>query len=215
MPLTPVVRLTGGDYNGRRVRGASGGTRPATARLRRSIFDRPDVQAALRGPVLDLYAGAGLLGLEALSRGAPQVDFVERDRGGLRRHPGQPGKPRLRSDRARLHCRSAEAALPRLPPGYLLCFADPPYASDATAVLQDLLQRDLLHPDALLLWRRPRERPAPDLLGPGPAGGAARSLVRVDQRRYGGAVLDTFIIAEGVIADGRPGPPEDGRGTTP
>ena len=214
MPLTPIVRLTGGDYNGRRVRGASGGTRPATARLRRSIFDRPDVQAALRGPVLDLYAGAGLLGLEALSRGASQVDFVERDRAAcavIRANLESLGC----GERARLHCRSAEAALPRLPPGYLLCFADPPYASDATAVLQDLLRRDLLHPDALLLWRCPRERPAPDLLAPGAAGGPARSLVRVDQRRYGGAVLDTFIIAEGVIADGRPGPPEGGRGTTP
>ena len=214
MPLTPVVRLTGGDYNGRRVRGASGGTRPATARLRRSIFDRPDVQAALRGPVLDLYAGAGLLGLEALSRGAPQVHFVERDRGAcavIRANLESLGC----GDRGRLHCRSAEAALPRLPPGYLLCFADPPYASDATAVLQDLLRRGLLHPDALLLWRRPRERPAPDRLAPGAAGGPARSLVRVDQRRYGGAVLDTFIIAEGVIADGRAEPPEGGRGTTP
>ena len=67
-------------------------------------------------------------------------------------------------------------------------------------VLQDLLHRALLHRDALLLWRHPRARPAPvDVLGP--------SLVRVDQRRYGDAVLDTFVAADGHAA-----PPEGARG---
>lgn len=199
MPVTPIVRLTGGAHGGRRLRGAAGATRPATARLRRSIFDRPNVQAALGGPVLDLYAGAGLLGLEALSRGAPRVDFVERDRAAcavIRANLESLGG----GPRAELHCRSAERTLAALPPGYMLCFADPPYAVDATPVLRELLRRGLLHPDGLLLWRYPRARPAPvDVLG--------ASLVRVDQRRYGDAVLDTFAAADGHAA-----PPEGGRG---
>ncbi len=211
MAVTPVVRLTGGAHAGRRLRGAAGPTRPATARLRRSIFDRPDVQAALWGPVLDLYAGAGLLGLEALSRGAPRVDFVERDRAAcavIRANLESLGC----GQRADLHCRSAERALAALPPGYTLCFADPPYAADAAAVLRDLVQRALLRRDALLLWRHPRARPAPDLLAPAPAAPGSpyvlpRSLVRVDQRRYGDAVLDTFAAAAGP-----PAPPAGARG---
>ena len=185
MTNSPTVRLTGGDFAGRRVRGAHGATRPATARLRRSIFDRPDVQACLHGPILDLYAGAGLLGLEALGRGAPHVDFVERDRQAcatIRANLHSLGC----DARAAVHCRPVELVLPQLPPGYHLCFADPPYRTDATPVLQDLLSRRLLVPGALLLWRHPANRPAPDPLG---------SLVRADQRRYGDAVLDTYAAA--------------------
>lgn len=187
MPTPPVVRLTGGDFSGRRVRGAHGPTRPATARLRRSIFDRPDVQARLDGPLLDLYAGAGLLGLEALSRGVPHVDFVERDRQACATI-----RENLRSldceDRAGLHCRSVERVLAGLPPGYRLCFADPPYPTDATPALEELLARRLLAPSALLLWRHPSNRPAPDRLG---------LLARADQRRYGDAVLDTYAAPSG------------------
>lgn len=182
MPSAPTVRLTGGDCAGRAVRGAAGSTRPATARLRRSIFDRPDVQERLQGRALDLYAGAGLLGLEALSRGAPAVDFVEHDR---------PACDIIRANlaaldcaqRARIFCRPVERASRRLSPPYHLCFADPPYAHDASADLAALLQDGLLTPDGLLLWRHPWRRPAPERLG---------RLVRQDQRRYGDAVLDTF-----------------------
>jgi 16S rRNA (guanine(966)-N(2))-methyltransferase RsmD len=211
MAVTPVVRITGGVHAGRRLRGAAGATRPATARLRRSIFDRPDVQDALQGPVLDLYAGAGLLGLEALSRGAPRVDFVERDRAACAVIRGN-----LESlgclHRAGLHCRAAERTLATLPPGYTLCFADPPYAVDATDVLRDVLERALLDREALLLWRYPRARAAPAVLtpaaaAPGAAGVGPPSLVRVDQRRYGDAVLDTFVAA----AD-RAAAPAGGRG---
>lgn len=194
MPADPVVRLTGGALRGRRVRGAHGVTRPATARLRRSIFDRPDVQEAVAGPVLDLFAGAGLLGLEALSRDAPRVDFVERDRGAcgvIRDNLASLGC----EDRATLYCRAVEAVLPRLRPGYRLCFVDPPYPVDAAGVVRDLLQRELLREGGVLLWRHPRARLAPPVL-PHDADQGPR-LVRVDQRRYGDAVLDTYLAAAG------------------
>src|SRR6478735_6232268 len=71
------MRLTGGHDRGRRLivpRGAR--TRPTAAKVREAIFN---ILGPPAGPVLDLYAGTGALGLEALSRGAPGAVFVERE----------------------------------------------------------------------------------------------------------------------------------------
>src|SRR5918912_1326417 len=73
------MRLTGGTDRGRKLRAPKGSsTRPTASRVREAIFNilgppPPDA------PVLDLYAGTGALGIEALSRGAPKAVFVERD----------------------------------------------------------------------------------------------------------------------------------------
>src|ERR1051325_7562571 len=77
-----VMRLTGGSDRGRRLRAPRGAqTRPTAAKVREAIFNilgpPPD------GSVLDLYAGTGALGMEALSRGAARAVFVERDRNAL------------------------------------------------------------------------------------------------------------------------------------
>jgi 16S rRNA (guanine966-N2)-methyltransferase len=71
------MRLTGGLDRGRRLiapRGAR--TRPTASRVREALFN---ILGPPPGPVLDLFAGTGALGMEALSRGAPQAVFVERD----------------------------------------------------------------------------------------------------------------------------------------
>jgi 16S rRNA (guanine966-N2)-methyltransferase len=74
------VRIIGGEARGRRLRGPKGDTtRPMTDRAREALFNilGPEVVDAA---VLDLYAGTGSLGLEALSRGADRCVFVESDR---------------------------------------------------------------------------------------------------------------------------------------
>lgn len=176
-----VVRVQGGAQKGRRLKGAAPGTRPATALLRAAIFNRPDVQARLPGRVLDLYAGAGFLGVEALSRGAEAVDFVERDRAAclvIRANVAAVGAQR----RARVLCTDVGRARRRLRPPYDLCFADPPYAVDAHATLE-ALAAEVVAPEGLLLWRLPDRRAAPERLGP---------LARTDLRRYGEAALATY-----------------------
>ncbi len=183
--MSGTVRVATGDFAGRRLVGVVEGTRPATARMRDSIFNRPVVLALTTGRVLDLYAGAGLLGLEALSNGATQVDFVERNRRAcdvVRQNLAALGC----GERAQVLCMPVEGAVARLEPPYDLCFADPPYDVDATATLDALLRSvptGLLQPNGLLLWRYLRSVPGPARIA---------GLARVEERRYGDGVLGTY-----------------------
>ena len=72
------MRVVAGEFGGRRLRAPRGaGTRPTADRVREALFSMlGDVSGAR---VLDLYAGSGALGIEALSRGAASAVFVERD----------------------------------------------------------------------------------------------------------------------------------------
>jgi 16S rRNA (guanine966-N2)-methyltransferase len=75
-----VTRIIGGVAGGRRIAVPPRGTRPTTDRVRESLFNIVTARRDLTGlSVLDLYAGSGALGLEALSRGATSALFVESD----------------------------------------------------------------------------------------------------------------------------------------
>ena len=178
------MRIATGAFAGRRLAAAAAPTRPATARMRESIFNRPDVLAVVTGRVVDLYAGSGLLGLEALSNGARSVDFVERDRAAcdvIRRNLEMLDC----TARARVLCVPVESARTLELP-YDLCFADPPYPDDATQTLVELAEAGLVADQGLLLWRYLRKRPAPPAIG---------DLAQVEERRYGDGVLGTFVPA--------------------
>src|SRR6201987_1279913 len=75
-----VTRIIGGVAGGRRIAVPPRGTRPTTDRVRESLFNVVTARRDIEGmSVLDLYAGSGALGLEALSRGAASALFVESD----------------------------------------------------------------------------------------------------------------------------------------
>ncbi|MGV0834900.1 16S rRNA (guanine(966)-N(2))-methyltransferase RsmD [Mycolicibacterium thermoresistibile] len=75
-----MTRIIAGSFGGRRITVPRTGTRPTTDRVRESLFNLLSARMELAGAaVLDLYAGSGALGLEALSRGAASVLFVESD----------------------------------------------------------------------------------------------------------------------------------------
>ena len=122
------VRIVGGELKGRRLRVPGGGVRPTSDRIREAVFDILAPRRLLGARVLDLYAGTGAFGLEALSRGAVTADFVEGDRAvarALRENIEVLGL----AGRARVH----EANLARIviPAGvegpFDLVFLDPPY----------------------------------------------------------------------------------------
>jgi 16S rRNA (guanine966-N2)-methyltransferase len=117
------VRIIAGTRKGHTIQAPPGrGTRPTSDRVRENIFN-------ILGPideavVLDLYAGSGAMGLEALSRGAAQAVFVERDPDALRAIEQNLDKLRLRGTVLR---RDAVAVLAGENRKYDLVFVDPPY----------------------------------------------------------------------------------------
>jgi 16S rRNA (guanine966-N2)-methyltransferase len=138
-------QVIGGTARGRRLKSPPAGVRPTAAILRRSLFDilGPDVFEAR---VLDLFAGAGSLGVEALSRGASACDFVERDprcaaviRSNLELIKESQGVARSRVD-----CAPVEAWLmrPQTDLGaYDLVMLDPPYGDPGLEKVLTLLAR--------------------------------------------------------------------------
>lgn len=168
-----------GAAGGRRLAVPPRGTRPTSDRVREAVFSALQARLDLQGTrVLDLYAGSGALGLEALSRGAAHVRFVESDRRAaavLRRNVDALGLPG-----AEVSTATVAAVLhggPGLP--YDVVLADPPYTLDETAVdgmLDGLARGGWLGPGALVVVERSARAMPPTW----PDG-----VVAVTEKRYG------------------------------
>ena len=123
------VRIVAGDLRGRRlVAPPAATTRPTTDKVREAVFNAlASLDAVVDARVVDLYAGSGALGIEALSRGAAHCTFVERDRAAVRAIDENIAALGLR-DRTRVVVADGIASAPQLPAD--LVFADPPYGFD-------------------------------------------------------------------------------------
>lgn len=170
-----MTRIIAGAARGRRLAVPGRGTRPTSDRVRESLFSSLDSAHLAAGTswsqevVLDLYAGSGALGLEALSRGARAAVLVERSRAALPdlranvAGVGLPGAHVVAADVARLAGQPAPAGAASV------VFADPPYdvAGDVLqAQLAALLAAGWIAPGAIVVV----ERPARDGQSPLPAG---------------------------------------------
>jgi 16S rRNA (guanine966-N2)-methyltransferase len=142
-----VTRIVAGTAGGRQLAVPRRGTRPTSDRVREALFSAVEAVLDLAGTrVLDLYAGTGALGLEALSRGAGHALLVESDGGAvsvLRRNVSALGLSGAEVRQGRV------ATVLSTPPSspFDLVFSDPPYALLATALTSDLV--------ALVGWTRP------------------------------------------------------------
>ena len=121
------MRVVGGSAKGHRLKGAVvPGVRPTSERARSAIFNVLSPWQLQDSRVLDLFAGTGSLGIEALSRGAAWADFVERNR-----RQCQVLQANLETtgfgEQSRAHCAEAGKVLPSLPGPYELILLDPPY----------------------------------------------------------------------------------------
>jgi 16S rRNA (guanine966-N2)-methyltransferase len=178
------VRIVGGRFRGRALIAPSGrAIRPTADRLRQTIFDilaHAYGDPVVNARVLDLFAGTGALGLEALSRGAAWCLFVDNDaaaRGLIRRNVealGLTGRTRVyRRDATRL------GPLGNLAP-FTLAFADPPYAQGlGEAALASAAAGGWLTPGALAVL----EEAATSEIAPVPG------FVLLETRRIGGSAV--------------------------
>lgn len=134
------MRIIGGEFSGRRLKSIDRpGLRPTTDRVRESVFNMLAARIDFDGAsVLDLYAGTGALGIEALSRGAARCVFVERDR-----RVSEVVSANLESlglaGRTQVVTRDVVKYLQGEPKHYDLVFADPPYAATTIAQLSALV----------------------------------------------------------------------------
>jgi len=155
--MSAVTRIVAGVARGRRLRVPAHGTRPTTDRVREAVFSALVARMDLDGArVLDLYAGSGALGLEALSRGAAHALLVESDARAADvatanvATVGLPG--------ATVRRMSVAAALSQpCPQPYDVVFADPPYSLTNTAVvaaLTTLLDQHWVHPGSVVVLER-------------------------------------------------------------
>ncbi len=180
------MRVIAGQFRGRTLSAPPGtDTRPITDRVKETLFNILGHRYAMPGEipdvaVLDVFAGTGSLGIEALSRGARRAIFVERDRRALRalrdnlRQLGLEQRTSVSTDNA------WTLRPPPCDPGYGLIFADPPYAETSEPLrVIDLLERlgTGLAPDGVVVYRYEVGRPfEPGLL---------RTLRVVDRREIG------------------------------
>jgi 16S rRNA (guanine966-N2)-methyltransferase len=135
-----TVRIIAGEFKGRRIKTpASDKVRPTGDRVREAWFNI--LQGSIEGArVLDLFAGSGALGFEALSRGAAAVDFVEQHTASLATIRDNAASLNV-ADQVTIHRTDAMRFTERLQAGaYDLAFADPPYAGDEAARLVALFR---------------------------------------------------------------------------
>lgn len=186
------MRLTGGSDRGRRLKAPRGlRTRPTAAKIREAIFNI--LGPPPEGAVLDLFAGTGALGLEALSRGARKVVFVERDRNALtvlRQNLRELGF----ENRSTVIAADVGTGIRRLAASisnedrfsedrFSWVFMDPPYAIEVEDVLGELSEKDLLNGCAVVIVEHDKRHRPPASIG---------GLFLTDRREYGDTELSFY-----------------------
>jgi 16S rRNA (guanine966-N2)-methyltransferase len=183
------MRIVGGEFRGRALKALEGqATRPTSDRAREAVFNILEHAAWSPGlvgrRVIDLFAGSGALGLEALSRGASYCLFVETDpaaRGAIRDNAEALAPGGVLFGRTRIHRRDA-TDLGLKPAGdgapFDLAFLDPPYGQgQGQRALAELAKGGWLAPGAVCVWERGADEPDIGVAG----------FEALDRRRYGAA----------------------------
>ena len=180
------MRIVGGTLGGRVLRAPAGAaTRPTSEKVREALFN---ILGSVEGDhVLDLFAGSGGVGIEALSRGAAHVTFVDSGKlaqAAVRQNLRELGLE-ARATLLPIDCVAA-AGRPASAP-YRFVFVDPPYKTDLATKSVLALPVASLAPGAVVVIEHDRRGVPPETLG---------SLVRSDQRRYGDTMLSFFELSD-------------------
>lgn len=174
-----MTRIVAGSAGGRRLAVPPRGTRPTSERVREALFSALEAGYGLDGArVLDLYAGSGALGLEALSRGAASATFVESDRRALDVLRTNAAAVRLPGVVVLAGTVESVLAVPAVLP-FDVILADPPYGTPVDHVVALVADGRWLAPDGVLVLERAARDGVP----------ALPSVLGVQRsRRYGDTV---------------------------
>lgn len=194
-----LTRIVAGEARGRRLAVPPRGTRPTTDRVREALFNVLAVRRDYDGlRVLDLYAGSGALGLEALSRGAASVLFVDSDRRAaevIGRNITAVGLPGATVRRGAVATVLAAGA----PWPMDLVLADPPYevpAAEVEQILVDLCRNGWVDAGSIVVVERAASSPSlnwPD------------GWIGWPSRRYGDTRLDVAEVGAETNSGSDPG----------
>lgn len=189
-------RVVAGSARGIRLEGAPEGTRPLTDRVKEALFAALEAAGALRGPFLDLFAGSGTAGIEALSRGAPAATFVEREGKAchvigenLRRAHVESNGHVVRADVVSF----LQGGTPQTRTPFAAAIVDPPYGDEILERTLGLLgdaELNWLAPEAIVVAKHFWRDDPPEQTG---------TLQRMRQRRFGETTLSFYTRA----SDGR------------
>ena len=182
------MRIVGGKARGMTIAVPSvPDLRPTTDRVRSAMFSMLEARNVVAGArVLDLYAGSGALGIEALSRGADHADLVEQNNRACATIRRNLATTRLEDD-ATVVPMPVASSLNRLTGPYDLVFMDPPYAhtSALTEVVDRLVTRRLIDEGSVLVIEQ-SSRNRRDF---------TRAGVRVEQEKtYGDTAVTVYVV---------------------
>ena len=163
------MRVIAGQYRGRVLKSLPGKqTRPTSDRLRETIFNILTPLIGENTRVLDLCAGTGAIGIEALSRGAAFATFVDRSRRACALIEENLDLLDISEEKTEVLALTAENFTGRQhPSGWDIAFYDLPYDTDYSIVLHDFgsSQSTLLNEDGLLIAEHHLKNPLPDAVG--------------------------------------------------
>jgi 16S rRNA (guanine966-N2)-methyltransferase len=189
------MRIIAGTYRSRTLDAPAGmTTRPTSDRLRETLFNvlAPRIHGSR---FLDLYAGSGAVGIEALSRGAAHVEFVEKAPPALKALRANLDRLRITSGFT-VHSGNVATILRRIKPtaAFDLVFLDPPYdaAEDYASTMALLATLTLLLPDALVIAEHRKQDDLNDRYG---------ELVRSRLLKQGDAALSFYATAPPDLED--------------
>jgi 16S rRNA (guanine(966)-N(2))-methyltransferase RsmD len=176
------MRITGGIAKGRAIEGPMGpDVRPTGSKVRQALFNiiRSKVEGAF---FLDLFAGTGLMGIEALSRGAAALTVVEENRRYIKAIESNLKTLGFQADLVCMDVRKALGLLDEK--SFDLIFADPPYKSSfAIDVVQGVDRYGLMKDDGVLMIEHDAKLDMPEVQG---------KLQRFDKRNYGQTILSFY-----------------------
>lgn len=173
------MRITGGTGRGRRLKAPSGKhIRPTSEKVRQALFNI--LSDKIEGAVfLDLFAGAGGIGIEAISRGAAKAVFVDASREAVRLIQANIEAADF-ADKAEVIHLEAEAFLRRRRQTFDIIFLDPPYTEDLAPLLHMISEADILRTGGIVVAERFKKQPSVKSAG---------HLELFREARYGDTVL--------------------------